>query len=761
MEEMLIAAPLDEFQIEALRREQARQDEERIRRLDALALSLSVKRKAAIDARAASGIEEIWLEDEDAFDGIDKLNRAQEGAQGTRHRYTKSQSSSGSYSKTDADIPAGACILLPNITGPYVEAAAASIADMLLPLDDWPFGIGPTPIPELVLTIEQLQTQPEDQAVQMPGMAQPAPAGQVKAAAQAQLDKAKKCAEKAETRIKDWLTECQWHGKARRQIDEAARVGSGIVKGPVPVSKQQYSWQDDGGVKKLVIKDTLKPVTENVDFWNLFPDYPACGDNIHNGSYVYERGEITCKTLQDLRGQPGYIDSQIELCLSEGPIRFEVYNGDKVSQAKDGSFEIWWYHGSLERADIEAAGCDCSGMDEKYISIPAVITIVNGRPIKAAMNVLDKGTFPYDILTWRRRPGMPWGQGIGRQLRPAQRAFTACFRALMENAGLSAKPMIAVLRKYLHPTDGTWELFGGKVFEVDDDADMRDAANAIASIQIESRQVEMLNIMQFLLKLAEDITGQPALLQGQMGSAPDTVGGMTILNNNASVTRRRIARQFDDQVIEPGIARYYDYLMQYGEDEEEKGLFVIDARASSVLVERDIQNKGMIQLLGASANPVYGADPRKVYAEAARAMKIDPARLQYSEEEWKQIQENQAKQPADPRIQVAQMNAHKDAQLEDMRQRFEAAEADKERQFEMFMEQLTASLEAKKLDGQKEMSLNDIKAMLASTGMKLKVQKDLSLASHLMDAHKHSTPAAVAPPTEPAGRAKTGMAFQQ
>ena len=200
-------AALDEYQLAAAKEQEKRKDDERVKRLDSLAESLSTKRKSAIEARAQSGIEAIWLEDEDAFDGIDDANRAQEGAQGSRHRFTKSASSSGTYTRAEK-VDENKCILLPNITGPYCEAGAAAIADMLLPLDDWPFGLGPTPIPELTGVIEQVKGVAENEQVMMPGMAAPDLAGNVKAQAEKAIEKAKKSADKAETRIRDWLTEC-------------------------------------------------------------------------------------------------------------------------------------------------------------------------------------------------------------------------------------------------------------------------------------------------------------------------------------------------------------------------------------------------------------------------------------------------------------------------------------------------------------------------------------------------------------------------
>lgn len=733
-------------------------DEQRMVMLRALALSLDAKRKTAIDYRQGCGVESVWDEDEDAFDGIDDLNRATEAAIG-RRRWLKPASSSGVL--TEQRVSGNRCILLPNITGPYVESAAASIADMLLPLDDWPFGLDPTPIPELVGATEFMGKVPDGAGVNVPGHGT-VTAAMLKKRLDDEVEKGKKCAGKAEKRIQDWLTECQWHGKARRQIDDAARVGTGITKGPIPAVKKQYHWAEKDGVQVLTILEETKPVTEVVDYWNLYPD-PSCGESIHNGSYVWERAEITAKTLQDLRGTPGYIDSEIEECLREGPQSFQV-SDEKRNPSESSLFEIWYFHGNLIRSDLEAAGCDCSSQDEHYISVPAVITMVNARIIKASLNILDKGQFPYDVLTWRRRPGMPWGQGVARQIRPCQQAITGAFRALMENAGLSAKPMLAVIRKYLEPTDGTWDLFGGKVFEVTPDADMQDVKRAITTLNIDSKQQELLAIINFNKQLADDITGAPLLLQGQMGKVPDTVGALQIINANVSVTKRRIARQFDDQVIEPSIHRYYDYLMQYGKDEEEKGLFIVNARSSSVLVERDMQNKNMITMLQVGAgNPAYRMAPEKAFAETAKAMKINPELIQYSDVEWEKKQKEMQGPPPDPRIQVEDMREKHEAQLTKMKQEFEMAQNEKDRENERVVAAINERLQVAELTSEERQNLEKIKASIGVKSMELDVQQKVTRQNQLLDLHKYDNDRKAdvikTPAMEPPGRAPVGQAF--
>ncbi|WP_432490705.1 hypothetical protein, partial [Flavonifractor plautii] len=64
----------------------------------------------------------------------------------------------------------------------------------------------------------------------------------------------------------------------------------------------------------------------------------------------------------------------------------------------------------------------------------------------------------------------------------------------------------------------------------------------ITAINIPSLQQELLAIIQYALKMAEDVTGIPLILQGQQGTAPETVGGMQLLHNNATTVLRRLAR---------------------------------------------------------------------------------------------------------------------------------------------------------------------------------------------------------------------------
>ena len=129
----------------------------------------------------------------------------------------------------------------------------------------------------------------------------------------------------------------------------------------------------------------------------------------------------------------------------------------------------------------------------------------------------------------------------------------------MDNSGLSASPQV-VIGNGITPVDGNWTLRPGKVWRAETASDVSDVRGAFASFAVTSVQGELMSIINFALKMAEDTTGMPAMLQGIRGDAPNTLGGMQMQNNNATSVLRRLAKRFDDYMTRPHIQRYFDWM---------------------------------------------------------------------------------------------------------------------------------------------------------------------------------------------------------
>lgn len=722
--------------------------------IEAFASIIKDKRTDAIEGRRASGIEDIWAEDEAHYAGQDDAGQ---------NAYRKGRTPSDGLTEAPKKAQTRSTAFL-NITRPYCDAAAASLADMLLPNDDRNWALQPTPLPQLTAASKDMR--PISQAIPMPQAPAPGPGPQgapaqaappkpeptVAEVAKQELGRAKEMAEAAQTQIDDWLIECRYHAEVRKVLESAAKIGTGVLKGPVPVKRKSRAVRKtpEGWIVEMV--EEIKPESRWVNVWNIYPD-PSCGDNIHDGSYIFEEDEITALRLDNLKGTPGYIDEMIDMCLMEGPI--SAIDGTSAKKPGDKTkekdvFQVWYFYGQVSRADMESAGCVCG--DKSYY--PAQVTMVNNRVIKVALSPLDSGEFPYDVMCWSAQTDHWAGVGIARQMRTCQKGANAAVRNLMDNAGLSAGPQVIVDRSKVMPANGKWELTPRKVWWTKDGADAGDVRTAFVFVVVPMLQQDLMAIIQFWLKEAEDVTGMPALLQGQQGKAPDTVGGMTILNNNASTVKRRIARTYDDRVTEPHIGRYYEYLLLHGPDEC-KGDFTVDARGSSALIERDTQSQQLPQMLQMSVNPAFGLDPEAVMAEMLKGWRFDTKRLALSDEKKEAMK--QQPPPPQPAVQVAQIREEgatkrkqMDVQVKQAEIHAEATQSDADRAFAQWAKKIDAELAGAQLTAEERRALDDAKVTLAGISMKLRVQQQLTPG-----------PQVVTPASEPAGKAPKGMAFER
>lgn len=756
----------DPFASEEQAEAKAAADADRQARLDAFAGSLSTKRLAAVNARRSSGIEEIWREDEDHYEGVDDANR-NEGV--TIKPRDPSGTSSGAVSDT-THVQSGSNIFL-NITRPYVDFSTGRVADMLLPTDEQNWDLTSTPMPDVIDAFN------DERPMSIPGV----PFSTIGEAARAMAEEAGKKVAKAKKRIEDWFVESQYSAEQRKVLLDAAKVGVGILKGPFPVKRVSRAVSKDQKTGQLSIQTQNKtaPVSKRISYWNFFPS-DDCGDDIHKGSGTWERDRITARELRDLKGtkdsegKPMYIESAIQSCLEEGPQR--KFEGDRHYSARDSEvYEVWYFHGIATVEDLRAAGVD----SDKGDVVPVMVTMVNDRVIKAALSTLDSGEFPYDVMVWQPREGHWSGIGVSRQVRAAQRMLNGGVRNLMDNAGVGGGPMFVYQDGFLVPaTPGDdYSVRPRKFFKLKKDSNLDDVRKAFAAIEIPMVTEQLMAIIQFALKMAEDVTGMPMLMQGQQGKAADTVGGMQMVTNNSNTPMRSLAKLYDDRVTTPHLTRYYEFLLMHGPAEDEKGEFVVQARGSSALFERDAQNQAILAMAPIVENPAYDIDPKKWFTEFLKAQRLDPKRFQYTAEEKAQLEEQRKNMPPpmDPRIEASKIAAEASIQREQIKADVTKHRVDKDtdRDTAFVQEQnertrLEHELRMAELEQRERLALLDyanrtkdtlenVKAKLASDAMKIQAQRQLAemTANGAGPSRITSTP-----PTEPPGQAEKGEAYQ-
>lgn len=812
--------------------------DERDAHLEALSASIAGKRKEAIDFRKASGIEDVWLACEEAYLGIDDMNRAEFSGAKWAKPTSMTSGLTANVNKTDGTRSTA----FVRLTSRYVDGAAAKLGEIILPIDEKAFQFKPTPVADLVVPqdaqqgaapgilaqgqMPPAQPQPPAQGMQggqppmtgpaMPpqGQQQPPPAP-VDPIVQAQKAAAE-MAERAETRIYDWMTESKYPAEARKVIKDAARIGVGVLKGPFPVVRQKKAMiKQDGDAAVMEIQQSIAPAVQWVDPWNFYPA-DGCGERVHDGDYVFEKDFLSARRLKALKDEQGYLADKIDKVLEEGPNKafIDSDRSDNRHVSKN-RYEVWYYYGKITRQDLcctQAVGHE--DVPDEQEDVCAILTMVNDTVIRCIINPFDSGLYPYHVMAWSRRPGHWAGVGVGEKMMMPQRSVNAATRALFNNAGLSSGAQIIIDQLGIVPADGSWTLTPNKIWYKTGESPATKVQDAFVAILIPSVQKEMSAIIEYGMRLAEESTGIPLIAQGQQGpTSPQTFGQAELQNNNSLTWLRDIGYGFDDQITEPLVDAFYEWLLlDPNVPENEKGDFQINAQGSIALVERAIQEQTMIGLLQVSQNPAFEIDPAKLFEEYLKAKRMDPSKILLSDED--KAKRAQMPQPAAPQIEAAKIRAQADQektqmQLQADQQKFQAeaqlemqkaqADAQLARELaqlenqtqqiriktdtdrdtayvnanamrdrtnaEMQMQELAIKRELAMLDyaNKREITLEQVKAKLAETSLKLQTQKELSAASMGVDLHKHRNPSPVpeviSPPTEPAGKAPAGESY--
>lgn len=794
-------------------------------KLDAIGKALGQKKADAVAFREMSGIEDVWRYCEDAYAGIDDANRAEfTNGRMIKALTLGAPLQTDTLKKDSRDRKSTAFVRL---TSRYVDSGSAKVGEILLPINDKAFSFTATPIPDLVKGLNDLSQVTEVINGQQVGLKRPARKDELasgspeqvplthKDMAEEAIAKANEKAKKAETRIFDWQIECQHHKEMRKVIFDAARLGVGVAKGPFPANRRaMVITKDKDGKPVLTINQKIVPVDKWISPWNFYPD-PACGEDIHNGDHCFERDFFSEKQIRDLKGLPGYISDQIDKVIEGGPTKTKSQTKNPADTQSENKhpYEIWFYHGSMKREDFEAVNPKAAKtLDAKQDLVHAVVTMVNDIVIRGSINPLDSGELIYDAVPWVRRPGSWAGVGVGEQIMVPQRIVNAATRALLNNAGITSGPQIVINRKLIEPgTPGDYTLVPNKIWYLTEDGMTDDVRKAFLSFDIHNTGDPLGKIIEYGMRLAEESTNIPLITQGLSGKTqPETFGATQLQDNNANQLLRNIGYGFDDFHTVPMINRYYEYLMLDPEvPDDEKGDYQINAHGSIALVERSIQDQFIGQLTPAAQNPAFGINPKRWMKSLLKSRHLDPELIMYTPEEQDKIDSQPP--PQAPAVQVAMIKAKTDQmkmQLEQQRNQEEDALARELAQIDAKIQQHASELQNQtaqlriKVDTDRDtvyaqteaqraqaefqqklqelqlkkdlammdyaskhqLTLEQTKAKLADTAMKLQVQKELAAMDTHAALHMHHTPSAEAllkPPTQTPGKAPNGKAFSQ
>jgi hypothetical protein len=623
---------------EALAEQERKAAEDRRQRLSALGHRLHNDAQTQVGLRQTT--EERWYQDVRQFNG---------------------QYDPGTFSDSSQY---GSRVFVP-LTRRLVNLCEARLFDMLFPSDQRFYVTEPTPVPDMDQADQLASQLPPDHPVQMPG-GQQLQAGAVQAAVKQLMEEAKTRNDAMQREIDDQLAECKFAPVARDAIHDAVLLGTGVLKGPVPMIKATKRWTIDPETNSHVLFMEKKPVpvTVRVDLWNFFPDMSAT--NIADCEAVYERHFLTKRQVADLQNMPDVDKDALREILGAEPTtplnnyreRLRSING--ATGAPDKRYEIWEYHGPIDAQDLIDCGCEIDDEDP-LTQYTGIVWFCEGVVFKAAINPMDSGELPYRVFNWQKDESSIFGFGLPYEVRDQQVSANSSWRAMHDNMGLCVMPQVVIDEGSIEPVDGSYGVAPGKFWR--NKRPGSDARQGIQFVEINSRLGELQSIFAASKSLIEEVGTMPGFMQGQ--DAPSKMQSATeasIAWTAANLWVRRCVRNWDDDVTTPMISGYYDYNMQWSEKEDIKGDSKVRALGIAALVELEGQAGRMQQL--ANAASAMGLPLSTNYAmlrELCRSLKLDPDRWLPSEQDIAKMKAEEAKQGPKVDIEQEKVNVQREA----------------------------------------------------------------------------------------------------
>lgn len=530
--------------------------------------------------------------------------------------------------------------------------------------------------------------------------------------------------------IETQLAASKYAMHCRRAMEDRVILGSGVLKGPVNTGHMKVEYYKDqmsGQWLPRVTQDRYPKVC-HVPVWRFYPDltvtdFSECCDTI-------EIHPMTALELSQYIQHPGFDGEAIKRLLrgdeKSEPIKPDAYN---ESLAKI-SAEMWTrnpylyknryvvleYHGPVTYDEANKLGLTPT-YDSPTAEYYGEVWVCQGKVIRMELeNIEGYYETPYSLSVWKRDPTSPFGYGHPLLLADPQRVVTQAYHMILDNASLSSAPQFAMYQKYIQPIDGDWTLAPGKGWLLTDPT-----AKIGDAIEFFNPPNVIPNIMP-VLELARQLAEEESATLSSPTQSPDnteTATGELIMRHASNSNLDFAAEEWDDQITEKTIRRYYAWNMQYNPKDEIKGTFIVDVKSSSEYKNKQMYIRDLERLsMEAAQNPAMAmvVNTDELIKARLALMHLPHNKIIKSEEEIAQARE-QAQQQPNPEMIKLQIEMEK-LQTEKQRLALEQAKA----QFDAQYQTQLAMMEQEEKMGANQARLAEANATVLKARLDMQVE---------------------------------------
>ena len=557
--------------------------------------------------------------------------------------------------KRQAIAAQGGSEIYANITNVKCRAASAWLRDALLgDGKDKPWGITPSPLPELPPDLEQdalYEAQQRLTQAQMMGIpVDPNDAAEmarkaVEATHNEMRELAQREAEMTEAAIEDTLANGGYHDAFADVLDDLVTYPAAILKGPIVRKRLDLAWVRTETGWLAQPKEELVTEYERVSPFDIFP--APWSMDIEDG-YLIQRHRLSRSSIAAMLGLPGYDEAAVRAVLKDHDsggtsnwlgmgIRGEDTTVPVSTDPKTGlattyktemidALELW---DNIPGRFLIDWGIPAEQIPDPDLEYSANVWKVKSWIIKATLNHDPLGQKPYSKTSYERVPSMFWGMGIPDLIKDPQDVANAALRALVNNMGMSSGPQVVVNVERLPEGARITSLHPWKIWQMVSDP-LGSTAPAVEFFTVPSNASELMNIFSEASDLADEYSGIPKYLTGESksGGAARTASGLSMLIGNASKLIKAVTANLD-RLIESVIRKTHIHLITQMGNLNLSGDIGIVVRGSESILMKDNMALRRAEFLQLTNNPtdlqITGLEGRaNVLKEQAKLLGMNP-----------------------------------------------------------------------------------------------------------------------------------------
>lgn len=554
------------------------------------------------------------------------------------------------------------------LTTNKVKTVDSRLSDFLFPANgDKNWSIRPTPMPDYnaseMQQIVAMYKQESGQDITPEQL-------QIKV-----IERATTQAKKMEKVIEDQLSELRYREIAKDVIHSGDIFGTGWLKGPLASiieNRQYYKDFDEAGNAKWLLQqfDKVTPFCEFAPLWDVYPDMSAtrvddCRNIIQRRKMEKNKllrlakrsdfsGDIIRKYIEQHHDgdlQDKYFETELK---SMGNINTVNPSGSASSGKKYEVLEFWGY---VDVEDLRRSGVEIPEKMKDSFELAANIWVLGQNVIKASLVPLEGVKWPFYAYYYDKDETSIFGHGIPHLMRDIQELINASFRAMLDNAAISAGPQIEVNLDLLSEDEDPTDVRPFKVWTRTGEG--LDAGNqAVRIMQFPSYTTNYLQMCEAFEKYGDEVTTIPRYMWGeQAGGAGRTASGLSMMMGSANITIKDQVKSFDDGITKPFITAMYHWNMQFNEDESVKGDYGIVASGTTSLIAKEVYTQSLMNFANITNNPVDLPIVKRanIVRAIAESLDLSDKNLVYSDQEIQANNQQQAKQQQDEKAWMLKM----------------------------------------------------------------------------------------------------------